>query len=58
MDEFSQEFHRDIEKYWRNKFADEIDSHLINDLENDAATEWFNKGMKHASLIIRFTKDN
>lgn len=56
MDEFEQEFRRDIEKYWRDKFADEIDSSLMNMID-DEPTKWFNQGMKNASNIVRYGRD-
>lgn len=58
MDEFEQELRRDIEKFWRDRFADEIDSCMMAGVENDEATRWFNAGMEHASKIVRYSRDN
>lgn len=51
------EWNREIEKYWRDKFADEIEECLIG-LEDDEVTLWFNRGMKHAARIVRYSKDD
>lgn len=51
------EWNREIEKYWREKFANEIESCLMN-LEGDSTTEWFNKGMMHAARIVRYSRDD
>lgn len=51
------EWNREIEKYWRDKFADEIESCLMG-LENDEPTDWFNKGMMHAARIVRYSRDD
>lgn len=50
------EWNREIEKYWRDKFADEIMECLMG-LEDDEPTLWFNRGMEHAARIVRYTKD-
>jgi hypothetical protein len=50
------ELNREIEKYWRDKFADEIESCLMG-LEDDEATDWFNHGMQHAARIVRYSRD-
>lgn len=51
------ELNREIEKWWRDKFAEEIESSMMADLADDQPTYWFNKGMKHAALIVRYTRD-
>lgn len=51
------EINREIEKYWRDKFADEILDCLMG-LENDDPTKWFNNGMIHAARIVRYSKDD
>lgn len=50
------ELNREIEKYWRDKFAEEIESCLMS-LSNDDATDWFNQGMLHAARIVRYSRD-
>lgn len=55
MDEFQRELQRDIENWWRNKFADEIEESLMR-LDNDKETEWFNNGLKHAARIVRYSR--
>ena len=52
MDEWKKE----IEKYWRDKFADEVESCLMN-LDDDLITTWFNNGMLHAARIVRYSRD-
>ncbi len=51
------EWNREIEKYWRDKFADEIESCFMN-LDNDEPTTWFNRGMEHAARIVRYSRDD
>lgn len=50
------EINREIEKWWRDRFADEIESCLMH-LDNDEPTDWFNRGMQHAARIVRFSRD-
>jgi hypothetical protein len=52
MDDISLE----IEKFWRNRFADEIETCYMG-LENDEATKWFNSGMRYACNIVRYSRD-
>jgi hypothetical protein len=52
MDNISLE----IEKFWRNRFADEIDTCRMG-LEDDEATKWFNAGMQYASNVVRYSRD-
>lgn len=52
------EWNKEIEKFWRDKFADEIENSLAHLVEGfDTETEWFNKGMSHAAFIIRYRRD-
>jgi hypothetical protein len=51
------EIHRDIEKYWREKFANEVEECVMS-LEDDDATRWFNEGLKYAAMYIRFRFDD
>jgi hypothetical protein len=51
------EFNREIEKFWREKFAQEVESCLMN-LENDEITLWFNRGIQHAANFIRHFRDD
>ena len=51
------EWNREIEKYWRDKFADEIMECLIG-LDDDESTMWFNRGMEHAARIVRYARDD
>jgi hypothetical protein len=52
------EFNREIEKWWRNKFSDEIENSLMTGLDGvDEATKWFNLGMTHAARIVRHSRD-
>lgn len=53
MDQWNLE----IEKYWRDKFAEEIESSIMS-LENDPTTTWFNHGMIHAARIVRYSIDH
>ena len=50
------EWNKEIEKYWRDKFADEVESCLMN-LDDDLITTWFNNGMLHAARIVRYSRD-
>ena len=51
------EFNREIEKFWRDKFANEIEDGYMG-LEDDEPTKWFNLGIKHASNIVRYSRDD
>jgi hypothetical protein len=51
------EFNREIEKFWRDKFADEIEEHIMG-LEDDEATKWFNAGIIHAARVVRYRRDD
>ena len=51
------EFNREIEKFWRDRFADEIETQIMS-LEDDEPTKWFNLGIKHASRIVRYSRDD
>jgi hypothetical protein len=53
MDEINFE----IEKFWRNRFADEIETCYMG-LEDDEATKWFNNGLRYASTIVRYSRDD
>ena len=45
------DFNEDIEKFWRERFADQIEFALMHQIPDfDTETEWFNKGMRHAAL--------
>jgi hypothetical protein len=50
------ELHYDIEKYWREKFAAEVEECVMS-LENDETTRWFNEGLKYAAMYIRYRFD-
>ena len=53
------DFNEDIEKFWRERFADQIEHALMHQIPDfDTETEWFNKGMRHAAQIIRYGRDN
>ena len=52
MDEWNVE----IEKYWRDKFSEEIQSSIMH-LEGDPVTDWFNQGMIHAARIVKYSRD-
>lgn len=52
MDDISLE----IEKFWRERFAEEIESCYMG-LEDDEKTKWFNSGMKYAANIVRYSRD-
>ena len=47
----------EIEKFWRNRFAEEIEECYMG-LEDDEVTKWFNNGMKYAAMIVRHSKDS
>jgi hypothetical protein len=47
----------EIEKFWRNRFADEIESCYMG-LEDDEITKWFNEGLRYASNIVRYSRDD
>ena len=51
------EWNREIEKYWREKFANEILDCVMN-LENDEPTRWFNRGIEPAARVVRYTRDD
>jgi hypothetical protein len=51
------EWNREIEKYWREKFADEILDCLMG-LEEDEPTKWFNSGIQHAARVVRYARDD
>ena len=53
---FMDQWNREIEKYWRDKFAEEVESSIMN-LEDDPTTKWFNDGMIHAARIIKYSRD-
>jgi hypothetical protein len=46
----------EIEKFWRDRFADEVESCYMG-LEEDEPTKWFNAGLKYAANIVRFSRD-
>ena len=52
MDEWNVE----IEKYWRDKFSEEIQSSIMH-LDGDPVTDWFNQGMIHAARIVKYSRD-
>lgn len=53
------ELNREIEKWWREKFSQEIeDSLMVAHSEEEEATKWFNLGMLHAARIIRYSEDS
>jgi hypothetical protein len=49
---------KSMEKYYRHKFADEIDENLYQTLSEDPdeqkQTYWFNQGMMLSSMIVRW----
>lgn len=51
------ELNRDIEKWWRDKFSEEIENSYMNGIPDDDATKWFNLGMQHAARIIKYSED-
>jgi len=50
------EIHYEIEKYWREKFSQEIQECIMG-LEDDDTTKWFNEGLRYASMYIRHKFD-
>lgn len=48
----------EIEKWWRNRLADQIESAQMYLHDIDTETHWFNLGMKHAADIIRHARDD
>ena len=53
------DFNEDIEKFWRERFADQIELALMHQIPDfDTETEWFNKGMQHAAWILRYGRDD
>jgi len=53
------DFNEDIEKFWRERFADQIEQALMHQIpEFDTETEWFNLGMRHAAWILRYGRDD
>ena len=52
------DFNEDIEKFWRERFADQIEDSLMRDMPDfDDEVNWFNLGMRHAAQIIRYGRD-
>lgn len=47
------EISKDIEKFWRDKFADELDDCIVPSLDDDQS-RWFNEGIKYASMYLRY----
>lgn len=47
------ELHHDIEKFWREKFADEIEDCVMSRID-DPEVRWFNEGIKYAAMYIRY----
>jgi hypothetical protein len=53
------DFNEDIEKFWRERFADQIEQTLMHQIPDfDTETEWFNKGMRHAAWVLRYGRDD
>jgi len=51
------DINRDIEKYWRELFAEQIEEYLYTIIPEDLPeARWFNEGMQHALLILRYTR--
>lgn len=48
--------HYEIEKYWREKFSQEIQECIMG-LEDDEITKWFNEGLRYAAMYIRYKFD-
>lgn len=54
-DWLGDELHPEIEKFWRDKFAEEIESQvLLNPHPQDPETTWFQQGVKYAAIYIRY----
>jgi hypothetical protein len=51
------DFNHEIEKYWREKFANEIEDCIMNRHDDDQ-TRWFNEGLKFAAMYIRYKFDD
>jgi hypothetical protein len=51
------DFNHEIEKYWREKFASEIEDCIMSRQEDDQS-KWFNQGLKFASMYIRYKFDD
>lgn len=53
------DLNREIETYWRELFASQLES-LIYDVPPDAAEDgkWFQEGMRHALMILRHTRSD
>jgi hypothetical protein len=45
----------DFEKYWRNKFALEIESYIYDSPNKvtDDHSKWFHQGMVYAMMLLR-----
>ncbi len=54
----------DCQKYWRERFAEQLEESLGRDwgvLENDEefqTVRWFREGIKYAAIIVRWDYDN
>jgi len=51
-DWFGDEVHPNIEQWWRDKFADELDEQIVTSTDAPS-TKWFNEGVKYAAMFLR-----
>ena len=48
---------RDIEKYWREYFSEQIEQYLYQPIPQDTPEKrWFDEGMRHAILLLRYMR--
>ncbi|NBR23381.1 MAG: hypothetical protein EBU08_06320 [Micrococcales bacterium] len=46
--------HRDIENYWRELFASQLESLIyMNPSDSSPEARWFDQGMQHAIMMLR-----
>jgi hypothetical protein len=49
-----EDIHRDIETYWRELFANQIEECLYSAIPDDIPeSRWFDEGMRHALMLLR-----
>ena len=51
------DLNHEIEKYWRNKFADELEECIMTHQDDDQS-KWFNEGIRYSSMYIRYRFDD
>ena len=50
------DLNHEIEKYWREKFADELEDCIMT-RQDDDQSRWFNEGIRYSSMYIRYRFD-